>query len=433
MRKVILKKYIFYQKKCIIQETWESFGFKGGDMLKHRYDFLRTLQLATGITISIADTRSGIILAHPDVRLPRMIAYAADQFEENGCDLEHPLLVSDQSLYFFALAGLGSSSYVMLGPVGPVKYGEKLLRRHLEASPYAEETDAVLNLLRYGPNCSVQNVMNTLRLAVHIISGQLVSTDNIRMLSQDFLEANTEENIGGTLVKNQYEAAENGEAHTPWAYEELFQQAIREGNPEVFREYRSRPVPGMIGRMSENDTRQKRYEFVASVTLFCRAAIQGGLDSETAYLISDTFCQEMDLLPPPVDTGRLYISAVNTYISKVREVQGTKKKYSPDIAECCRFIENNVQNHIGLTEIALHCGISKRWISRKFRKETGCTIPEYIQRKKLERARQLLQYTRYSVSEISSILQYSTQSYFTEQFRKRYHMTPKKFREMYGA
>lgn len=398
-------------------------------MLKHRYDFLRTLQLATGITISIADTRSGIILAHPDVRLPRMIAYAASQFEENGCDLEHPLLVSEQSLYFFALAGLGSRSYVMLGPVGPVKYSEKLLRRHLEASSYAEETDVILNLLLYGSNCSVQNVMNALRLAVYIISGQLISTDNICTCFHDQLG----ENVGSSLVKNQYEAAENSAAHTPWAYEELFLQAIRDGNPEVFREYRINPIPGMIGRMSENDTRQARYGFVAAVTLFCRAAIQGGLDSETAYLISDTFCQEMDLLPAPVDTGRLYMSAVNTYISKVREVKESKQNYSPDIAECCRFIENNIQNHIGLTEAAMHCGLSKRWLSRKFCKETGCTIPEYIQRKKLERARQLLQYTQYSISEVSSILQYSTQSYFTEQFRRRYNMTPKKFREMYGV
>jgi AraC-like DNA-binding protein len=50
-------------------------------------------------------------------------------------------------------------------------------------------------------------------------------------------------------------------------------------------------------------------------------------------------------------------------------------------------------------------------------------------RRKLEEAKSLLKFTDKSISEISEYLCFSTQSYFQNVFKKKYGMTPKKYRE----
>lgn len=393
--------------------------------MKYRHELLHTLHLATGIPLSIYNIQSGIILAYPDVPLPTTIRYAIKTFHSQQCDSRHPLVINEQSFCFIALAKLNANSYIMFGPISPTKYSEKQLRQFLSQTSYAEDTDKILDMLLYGSISSIQNVMSTLTLAVHILSNRFVSAEDIDVLSHVFLmrEINTK------FTKRQYETAEKEAFHTPKRYEDLLFEAIRNGNPEIFEKYRARPVPGIIGKMSLNPDQQSRYLFVTTCSLVCRAAMEGGVDPETAYTLCDTLCQQMDSLRSPVNIKHLYESMIYTYIDKVNEAQHTASPYSPVIIECRYYIAKNIQNKLCLPNIAAHCGLSPRWLSRKFLKETGESITEYIQRVKLDRARQLLLYTDFPISDISNILQYSTQSYFTEQFKKRYHVTPKKFRE----
>ena len=393
--------------------------------MKYRHELLHTLHLATGIPLSIYNVQSGIMLSYPDVLLSKTIIYAIETFRSQQCDSRHPLVINEQSFCFIALAELNPNSYIMLGPISPVKYSEKQLRHFLSQTSYLEDTEKILNMLIYGSESSIQNIINALILAVHILSDRFVSADDVHVLSHIFLMRE----INAKLVKKQYEASENEIFHTPKRYEDLLFEAIQKGNPEIFEKYRVQPVPGTIGKMSLNFDQQSRYLFVTTCSLVCRAAMEGGVDPETAYTLCDNFCQQMDSLKPPVNIKYLYDSMIYTYIDKVNEVQQKNNHYSPAIKDCCYYISKNIQNKLCLSDIAAYCGLSPRWLSQKFLKETGESITEYIQHVKLDRARQLLLYTDFPISDISNILQYSTQSYFTEQFKKRYHVTPKKFRE----
>ena len=56
------------------------------------------------------------------------------------------------------------------------------------------------------------------------------------------------------------------------------------------------------------------------------------------------------------------------------------------------------------------------------------TVNGYIKNKKLETARNMLLYSDFTAAEISFILAFNSQSYFTEVFRKKYGLTPSDFR-----
>lgn len=396
--------------------------------MKERHELLQMLHLSTGIPVYILNDKCNIQVSYPDIQLPKVAKYLIEQFHENGCDISHPLFLCENPVYFFALAQVSENAYVLLGPAGPMRYNKNALRESIRETAYAADMETILNILEFGPNVSMQNMVNTLRLAVHVIIGNVIATEHICMRFQEQRQIN----IGPHLVQNQFQEMEEQRLHTPKSYEDILHKSIENGDPSVFKEYQLKPVPGAIGRMSFNPEQQKRYEFVVSMTLFSRAAMRGGLDAETALSISDAFCQEMDSLPAPVDTTQLQVSAIHVFIEKVREVKQADTHYSPAIAACRRFITNNVQNKIQLSDIANYCGLSPSWLSKKFEAEVGVSIPDYIHEKRLEHACHLLQYTSFSICEISNILQYCTQSYFTEKFKERYHMTPKKFRDTHA-
>lgn len=69
------------------------------------------------------------------------------------------------------------------------------------------------------------------------------------------------------------------------------------------------------------------------------------------------------------------------------------------------------------------------YFSKKFKQEVGITLAEYIRSKRLERAAMLLQSTNEDVQAIAMRLQFCSQSYFTDSFRKKYGISPSKYRK----
>ena len=55
-------------------------------------------------------------------------------------------------------------------------------------------------------------------------------------------------------------------------------------------------------------------------------------------------------------------------------------------------------------------------------------IPEYIHREKLREAKYLLERTDYTLTQITTFLNYPTQSYFTQIFKKYEGCTPQQYR-----
>ena len=92
------------------------------------------------------------------------------------------------------------------------------------------------------------------------------------------------------------------------------------------------------------------------------------------------------------------------------------------------YIRGNLKNEVRLSQIAELTHLNPDYTTRIFKRETGITIREYLLRKRMERAKYMLQTTAASVSEVSMEAGYDNFSYFVRMFKERYGMTPKQFR-----
>lgn len=101
---------------------------------------------------------------------------------------------------------------------------------------------------------------------------------------------------------------------------------------------------------------------------------------------------------------------------------------STEVFRCIQFISNHVNEPIQVGDVADHIQRSRSYLTRKFKEELGFDISSFIMRCKLEEAKSLLTFSDKSLSEISSYLCFSSQSYFQNVFKKKYKMTPLQYR-----
>lgn len=93
------------------------------------------------------------------------------------------------------------------------------------------------------------------------------------------------------------------------------------------------------------------------------------------------------------------------------------------------FIENHLENRLELGQIAGAVHYSKYHLHRLFSKTTGMTLHNYIQRRQLTRAAEMLIYSDASIIDITVRTGYETQPAFSSAFKSMYKFTPGQFRK----
>lgn len=78
-------------------------------------------------------------------------------------------------------------------------------------------------------------------------------------------------------------------------------------------------------------------------------------------------------------------------------------------------------------------GLSKIQLYRKTQPLLDVSITEYILLQRVHKAKYLIQYDNLSFAEIAYETGFSTRSYFSTSFKKITGMTPKAYKEKYGA
>jgi AraC-like DNA-binding protein len=87
-----------------------------------------------------------------------------------------------------------------------------------------------------------------------------------------------------------------------------------------------------------------------------------------------------------------------------------------------------MHSKISLAELAKACCLSETYLSTLFKKEVGINISTYIMRQKIKTAQEMLLNTKLSAKDIGYYLNFSTQSYFINCFKRECGMTPRQFR-----
>lgn len=226
-----------------------------------------------------------------------------------------------------------------------------------------------------------------------------------------------------------FQRREKALPHMSYAHEKERHRVITEGRTDLLEAVLKIPPDGTNGTLSRNELRNAKNMFITAITLFTRAAIDGGLPEELAYAMSDSFIQNGEDLTTAEEVEKLYLRALQEFTHAVAE-KG-KRHYSPKIWETIHYIHIHLHEKITLEGASEAVGLSPCHLSRSFKSETGMSIVDAVQMERVEAARHMLIYSDYTLSAISQYLNFTNQSYFVKIFKKYIGMSPGTYRKAY--
>ncbi|MGF6356396.1 AraC-like DNA-binding protein [Paenibacillus sp. 4624] len=236
----------------------------------------------------------------------------------------------------------------------------------------------------------------------------------------------------GVLELSLLEQRERRLFHKSYLSEKKVFDQVRLGNKHKMLLYLKQHMDlnGVYGTLSKQDSlRSKKNLIIAAITLGTRAAIDGGLYSESALTLSDTYIQHIEKLSRIDSIHPILHKILGDFTERVEKVH--RAHFSKDILLCQEYIFNHLYDDLSLSILSTHLQISPSYLSRKFKEETGEALRIFIQRQRIEEAKNLIVFSDYRLSEIYTLLNFHDQSYFIKVFRKHTGFTPKDYRNRF--
>lgn len=115
--------------------------------------------------------------------------------------------------------------------------------------------------------------------------------------------------------------------------------------------------------------------------------------------------------------------------SVIHEKENTGLYY---LRKACRYIDQNIHETIRVPDLAAYTGINKSYLQSLFSKILGCSIIEYVNKKRLEEAAFLLINSSMSITDIAFAVGYNSRQHFAHTFGKHYGTGPLSYRHLHA-
>lgn len=126
----------------------------------------------------------------------------------------------------------------------------------------------------------------------------------------------------------------------------------------------------------------------------------------------------------PVES--LLLTVLNNFL---KNKQGSKKKMPAWARELKELIQDHIDTNLSLKELSKGLEINPSYLSREFSKYfENMSFGEYIRKLRIEKAIELMESSRYSLTEVAYLTGFSDQSHFNRIFKKHTGKTPSAYK-----
>lgn len=364
---------------------------------------------------------------HPDPALP-FLPQLLDESHRAG-------VFTTPLQQFYGFLTLRNGDRVIIGPSRPENPEPRLLEEQLfllRVGP--EDKAAYLHTLSCFPVISAERVGWLMTFLASVLEQKAFPMErlyiNVRPeehrsdIQTSYLKTREEE-----LWQTDAQLVDQGQQ-----FEKLVLSYVRQGEPDRLRELFNAPPPMLAGKMSSDTLRQIKNTGICAAAIACRAAVEGGLDSQTAYRMSDLYIQKIELLQDVASLEKLRFDILIDYAGEVRRVRyrvpPSGSGQAGDIfTACAEYVARNIYSPVRVEDIAGALGYSRSYLSSRFRQQTGMTLTRYILQEKVFEAQRMLEFTDESLLDIANLFSFSSQSHFQSAFKKIAGETPMAYRK----
>ncbi len=254
-----------------------------------------------------------------------------------------------------------------------------------------------------------------------------------RVLPRDFLFQKTDVKPETDDYDEPDESMDTVDSDREIKGERLLLQAVREGNLNFMQVKEDEAdFGGRLLSHTGDSIRDAKNTVLISCALCTRAALEGGLSPKTVKALEKRYISQIEQCDTLSRLTALYHDLLKECVQRVHDLH-----QSPDVSasvqECCDYIRANVLKPLSVESIAKEMGYTDYYFTKKFYKEKGIRLTDYIKEARIEYAKIALITTKKSIQDISDSLHFGTRNYFSKVFRDIVDVTPAAYRERMGG
>ena len=332
--------------------------------------------------------------------------------------------------YFHYYGVVNSGEYkIVLGPSGQKELSESELKEiAFECDVSKEETDTFISGMRGIVKMPLMSILQILCSFNFILNNERLTLYDLAIYDEE--QAVLSKQLENEEINNNYDESDffrKEDKHNTIDIEQTLMGYIRRGDVSALKEWAKRAPIIKSGTLSPDAIRQAKNTFIVSATLASREAIRGGLDVEEALSLSDAYIQKCELLNSLETITSLQFHMVMEYAEKVKRLR-LGKNPSKLLIDVSNYVQNHLSEPIDIAKLSQAMYLSRTYLAMRFKKETNQTLTEYIMQEKMDEAKRLLRYSNKPLSTISAYLGFSSQSHFSNVFKKYTKLNPNEYR-----
>lgn len=214
---------------------------------------------------------------------------------------------------------------------------------------------------------------------------------------------------------------------TRYAFENELISAVSRGQIHVVEKLISNFTEiSFEDRITDKLRNYKNYAIIMN-TILRKAAESGGVHPLYIDRVSSSFAKEIEDVSNLTAISALMSKILKKYCYLVKE--NSTRNYSAPVQKAIIFIDSDLTADLSLNHLAELQNISPAYLSNIFHKETGEKLTDFVNKKRVNYARQLLDTTNLQIQTIAQRCGIVDIHYFSRIFKKYVKKTPKEYRE----
>ncbi|MBQ7296241.1 MAG: helix-turn-helix transcriptional regulator [Clostridia bacterium] len=212
-----------------------------------------------------------------------------------------------------------------------------------------------------------------------------------------------------------------------YSFENNMIKAVSAGNYKALRDSISVDVfLSNVEKRTDDNLRNLKNYMVIFNTLLRKGVEVGNVHPFYIHNLSSDFAKKIELCKNEKEIEMLWGEMAYAYCKLVKDHKD--KGYSPLIKNVVMLIDSDLTADLSLKGIADALGANASYLSSVFKKETGQTLTDFVNMKRISHAKYLLTNTDLSVSTVGQHCGITDNNYFSKIFKKHTGKTPKEFR-----
>lgn len=198
--------------------------------------------------------------------------------------------------------------------------------------------------------------------------------------------------------------------------------ADKEGSHQVLEEI----LAEILEKYSANFEAIKA-RIIELVVVISRAVSAGDTISQELLQLNSLCYKEIVEMPNVEELCLWTKDMLDTYLAYVIESKGPKNLQA--VQKAADYIKRNYNKKLTIDEIARAVYLSPCYLSRIFKQTLGCTLMEYKNQVRIEKAKKMLRNPKYNIMQVAEKSGFDDPAYFTRVFKRVEGITPSRFKQ----